>query len=333
MSEKFTYNQIEQQKENGYDTPTILVPTPEGDIRVGVRDELDGQLVGTYTDGQGKQHSLAGKEAGFSDQAQAYYANQLGESVRETRGDAAYEQPPMPTKDNPEIIEHGAERTLINIPRNGGDRTAMYMYARYFDENAKEQVVMRGTTPETNQAGKTGIPEKTIPRKRLEEIRQENAERMSKLMSGLALSRAAREESRSTGSVGVELDEHGLIKMPDFANSEAIEDESILEDDKEKENMLDVFWEKHNALSSEINEAIQRAGYSDPAAAAMRIAGSIDRLSQTPGINPEMVQYLTGVKQLCDEVARAGRNPHSRFYRNERVGLTDVWSKIVAIKK
>ncbi len=76
MNEKYTYHQINQQEAAGYDNPTILVPHGNGRISVGRKETINGKLYAAFEE-DGKEYLTEAQEGAFSDQAQAFFANEL----------------------------------------------------------------------------------------------------------------------------------------------------------------------------------------------------------------------------------------------------------------
>ncbi len=147
------------------------------------------------------------------------------------------------------------------------------------------------------------------------------------------------EQQVSGRKVELEYDENGLIKVPDWVKQgqqEQVSDEQHRQHSNHHEVRLspaDRFWRSHDDVMSALQSAIDKAGYIDPYMNAGRIGGDIDRIMQLPGLNPDMVKYLGGVRALCGEIRDSGRNKYARYHRNPRAGLEEVQAMLAAIPR
>ncbi len=242
-----------------------------------------------------------------------------------------------PTRGNPELIQSDdSVRTLFKIPRSDGSVTAMYEYGRYFNEDGTEMVVMKGVSLEKGPDGSVGYPDKAFSRERLEAIKEEARVHMGAALARLAAIRGGvapvSEEAKQTV---LEFDNNGLIKVPDWnKQSEQLPPEDRPEASPKtlEQELHDTFWAKQAAVLGEIDFAIERAGYIDPAVLSNKIAQSVETVRQLKGLHPDMVEYLGKVIDLCHEVSAAGNNQRSEYHHNARSGLQKIKSMVAAIK-
>ncbi len=145
----------------------------------------------------------------------------------------------------------------------------------------------------------------------------------------------------------LEYDENGLIKMPDWirkgnartstsqqAQEHNYQDSIARQPQKTPEQeAADKFWAAHDVAMKEVQGAIERAGHFDPCSAALSAGSRVGEITRVPGLKPDMVAYLEGIRSLCQEVGASGRDARSRFHRNPRSGLAAIYQMLAAIQR
>jgi len=142
-------------------------------------------------------------------------------------------------------------------------------------------------------------------------------------------------------STGAELDENGMLIMPDWVKksrgndadnskhretqgAEKPAEQPVKQEKSANQEIEEKFWAQYDRVIAELDGGIDRAGYVDPSMMAGRAYYEVMMASKVDGINPQLVQYLKRVQDLLGEVHQSGNNTSSRFYRNQAQGLSEA---------